>query len=64
LIFGGNGGGCPRIGDIIGEGLDDEQVIDLAKQCLDFYRSRARKFERTARFMRRTALEEMKSAIG
>jgi len=64
LVFGGNGGGCPRIGDIIAEGLDDEQVVVLAKKCLDFYRTHARKFERTGRFMRRTALEELRTAIG
>lgn len=63
LVFGGNGGGVPRIGDIIAEGLDDQQVIDLSQKCLDFYRKGARKFERTARFMRRTPLEELQKSI-
>ena len=64
LVFGGNGGGCPRIGDIIGEGLDDQQVIELASKCLNYFSQHARKFERTGRFMRRTSLDEFKNAIG
>lgn len=63
LIFGGNGGGCPRIGDIIAEGLSADEVIELAGKCLDFYRERARKCERTGRFMRRTPLEELKAGV-
>ena len=63
LVFGGNGGGIPRIGDIIAEGLSDAQVLDLAGKCLDFYREHARKRERTARFMERTPLEKFKEAV-
>jgi NAD(P)H-nitrite reductase large subunit len=63
LIFGGNGGGLPRIGDIIAQDLNDEQVIALAKKCLEFYGGTARKRERTARFMERTPLEKFKSAV-
>jgi NAD(P)H-nitrite reductase large subunit len=63
LIFGGNGGGAPRIGDIIAEGLTDEQVLDLAARCLDFYRQQARKSERTGRFMQRTSLAIFKEAV-
>ncbi len=63
LVFGGNGGGLPRIGDIIAEDLSDEQVIDLAGRCLDFYREGARKKERSARFMERTTLERFKTAV-
>lgn len=64
LVFGGNGGGLPRIGDIIAEGLTDDQVIDFAGRCLLYYKEHARKKERTARFMERTSLEIFKEAIG
>lgn len=64
LIFGGNGGGCPRIGDIVAEGLDDEQVIKLAAKCLVFYKEHARKFERTGRLMGRIPLETFQKALG
>ncbi|MBU4263196.1 MAG: hypothetical protein KKC76_15180 [Proteobacteria bacterium] len=57
----GNGGGQPRIGDIIAENLSDEQVIELDGGCLDFYRSGARKKERNARFMERIPQEQFKA---
>lgn len=63
LVFGGNGGGAPRIGDVIAENLDDEEVIDLAVKCLEEYGKAARKKERTARFMTRTDLEYFKKAV-
>lgn len=63
LVFGGNGGGLPRIGNIIGTDLTDTQVIELARSCLDFYRQNARKKERTARFMERTAIENFLAAV-
>lgn len=63
LVFGGNGGGLPRIGNIIGEGLGDDEVLDLARRCLDFYGLNARQKERTARFMERTPLEKLLAAV-
>jgi len=63
LVFGGNGGGLPRIGEVVATGLNDEEVIKLAGQCLNFYRSRARKLERTARFMERTPIEELRQEV-
>ncbi|OGQ88767.1 MAG: sulfite reductase, assimilatory-type [Deltaproteobacteria bacterium RIFOXYD12_FULL_56_24] len=63
LIFGGNGGGVPRIGDIIANDLDDDSVVALAKKCLRHYAANARKLERTARFMERTDLQKFKEAM-
>lgn len=63
LVFGGNGGGNPRIGDVVGEGLDDEGVLALARRCLDYYGQRARKMERTGRLMRRTKLAELQEFL-
>jgi len=64
LVFGGNGGGCPRIGDIIAENLSDDEVIDLVAKCLDFYGKNARRLERTARFMTRTKIDNFWEYIG
>jgi NAD(P)H-nitrite reductase large subunit len=57
LVFGGNGGGCPRIGDIVAEDLSDEEVIELVGKCFDYYRNNARPMERTGRLMRRTKID-------
>jgi len=59
LFFGGNGGGAPRIGDVVGEKLDDGDVIKLIGRCLEFFQKNARKLERTGRLMRRTPLEKL-----
>jgi len=63
FIFGGNSGARPRIGDIIAENLSDEQVIELARKCLDYYKANARGRERTARFIERIGIEEFKKAV-
>jgi NAD(P)H-nitrite reductase large subunit len=64
LVFGGNGGGCPRIGDIVAENLSDDEVIDLVGKCFDFYRENARRLERTARLMTRTKIDKFWHQIG
>jgi len=64
LVFGGNGGGCPRIGDIVAEDLTDEEVITLLGKCLDYYRKNARRMERTSRFMRRSDIEDFWNQTG
>jgi len=63
VIFGGNAGGHPRIGDVIAEGLTEDEVIDLAKRCFDYYGSNAKKKQRTARFIERIGIEEFKKAV-
>ena len=64
LVFGGNGGGCPRIGDIIAENLNDNEVLELVGKCLDYYSENARKLERTARLMKRSKIDEFWDYIG
>lgn len=63
LVFGGNGGGSPRIGDVVGEGLNDAEVLRLARRCLDYYSQQARKMERTGRLMRRTELADLRKYL-
>jgi NAD(P)H-nitrite reductase large subunit len=53
LIFGGNGGGRPRIGDVIARDLTDDQAVELTRFCLSCYAAKAKPRERTARFMER-----------
>ena len=64
LVFGGNGGGCPRIGDIVAENLSDDEVISLLGKCLEFYRKNARKMERTGRLMRRSDIDKFWEYLG
>lgn len=64
LMFGGNSGSHPRVGDVIAEGLDDGQAVELAKKCVEVYMANAKTKERTARFMDRFGVEEFKKALG
>lgn len=64
LVFGGNGARKPRIGDVIDENMSDEQVLELAVKVLGYYNANAENHERTARFMERTGLEELRNALG
>ena len=63
LAFGGNGAGSPRFGDVIGEGLSDDEAVELTRKCLSFYIKHARRLERTARVMRRHSVQELMGFI-
>ncbi len=63
FIFGGNSGARPRIGDVITDKLTDDQVVELAQKCLDYYKANAKGKERTARFIERIGIEEFKKAV-
>lgn len=63
VIFGGNSGARPRIGDVLAEGLSDEQVVELAQKCFEYYKANAKPKERTARFIDRIGIEEFKKAV-
>lgn len=63
VVFGGNSGARPRIGDVLAEGLDDGQVVELAQKCFEYYRANARPKERTSRFIDRIGIDEFKKAI-
>ncbi|PHR26433.1 MAG: sulfite reductase, assimilatory-type [Desulfotalea sp.] len=63
VIFGGNAGNRPRIGDIIGTDLASEEVLELLKRCLDYYSANGKKKERAARFIQRIGIEEFKQHV-
>ena len=63
VTFGGNSGGRPRIADVLAKDLSKDEVIELIKKCLDYYKNNAKKKERTARFVARIGIEEMKKHL-
>jgi len=63
MMFGGNGAGRPRIGDPVAEGLTDEEAVELVERCLNFYISKAKFKTRSARFMERFGIEELKKGL-
>jgi NAD(P)H-nitrite reductase len=61
--FGGNGAGRPRIGDLVAEGLSDDEAVALVTKTLNHYRREAKFKTRSARFMERFGIEALKKAI-
>jgi NAD(P)H-nitrite reductase large subunit len=63
FIFGGSSSRRPRIGDVLAENLSRPEVVALARRCLEYYAANGRKKERTARFVERLGLDEIKKAV-
>jgi len=63
VIFGGNAGGRPRIGDVIAEDLEKDDAVALVRRCLEYYAANGKKKERTARFIERTGIDALKEAV-
>jgi len=63
VIFGGNSARRPRVGDIIAEDLQRDEVIELAKRCLEYYAAHGTRKERTARFIERIGIEKFKQDV-
>jgi len=63
LIFGGNSGKKPRIGDVIAEDLSKDEVIAMIETCMAYYLENAKKKERASRFMERIGAEVFKQAV-
>ena len=61
--FGGNGAGRPRIGDLVAEGLSDDEVVTLVTKTLNTYIREAKFKTRSARFMERYGIEALKRAV-
>jgi NAD(P)H-nitrite reductase large subunit len=63
FIFGGNGAGNPRIGDIIAKEMVEEQIFEAVMKALHLYRLHAKPAMRTARFMTAANLEKLCAAV-
>jgi NAD(P)H-nitrite reductase large subunit len=63
VIFGGNSGRRPSIGTVIAQDLAREDTLDLVHRLLEYYRNNARPQERTARFLERIGLEQLRSEL-
>ena len=63
LIFGGNGGGRPRIGDIIAENVQEHKLIELVFNCLQIYAAYGEPKQRTSRFMEEFGIEQFKKEL-
>jgi NAD(P)H-nitrite reductase large subunit len=63
VIFGGNSGTRPRIGDVIAKNLSKDEALDLVQRLLEYFRNHAKPKERTARFMERIGMATLTSDL-
>jgi NAD(P)H-nitrite reductase large subunit len=63
LVFGGNSGRAPRIGDVVKEELSEEDAIDLVKRFIKVYTDNANPKDRTARFIEKFGIENFKNKV-
>ena len=63
FIVGGSSARRPRIGDVLTENLSKEEVIDLTRRTLEYYRDKSKRKQRMARFIDRIGIENFKDAI-
>jgi len=63
LIFGGNSGRKPRIGDVLAEDLEKDVLLKMTEKLLVYYRDNAKKRERTAQFADRIGIDELKKVF-
>ena len=63
LIFGGNGGQTPRIGDIIADRVEQHDLIGLIFNCLQIYTAYAQPRQRTSRFIEEFGIERFKNEL-
>ena len=61
--FGGNAAGRPRIGDLVAEGLSDDEAVALVAKTLEYYLREATFKTRSARFLERVGIEALKKAV-
>jgi NAD(P)H-nitrite reductase large subunit len=61
--FGGNAAGRPRIGDLVAEGLSDNEAVTLVTKTLNYYLREAKFKTRSARFIERYGIEALKTAV-
>ncbi|MCL2340620.1 MAG: nitrite reductase [Proteobacteria bacterium] len=61
--FGGNSAGRPRVGDVVAEGLSEDEAVALVARTLNYYLREARPKIRSARFMERLGIDALKKAV-
>ncbi|MBA4357309.1 MAG: sulfite reductase, assimilatory-type [Desulfovibrio sp.] len=64
VVFGGNAGGRPRVGDELAAGLSEDAALALVGRVLAHYGANAKKCQRTARFVEARGIESVRAALG
>lgn len=63
VVAGGSAGYNPRVADIIKDGLNEEEVLELIDNIVEFYKKEAELGEKLSFMIERIGLEEFKRNI-
>ncbi len=63
MFVGGSSAGRPRIGDELAKGLSREEALSLTRKFLEYYAKNSGPRLRTAKFMKRHPIDEIKAAL-
>ncbi len=63
VVYGGNSGGRPRIGDVIAEKLSNEEALEMVDKLVDFYCQNSKKRERVARMVDRLGIDAVMAVV-
>ncbi len=63
IVVGGNAGASPQVAQLLCDGLDDQQVLDMADKIISYYEQHDKK-ERLGRFISRIGVEVLKKEVG
>ena len=64
VVFGGNAGGRPRVGDELAAGLNADEALALVGRVLEHYGENAKKCQRTARYVEARGIAGVRQALG
>ena len=63
LTIGGNGGAKPGVGNVIAEGLDEEELLALLDKVYQYFEVNKNGKERTIRTVERLGVDHLKAAV-
>jgi len=63
ILVGGNAASRPRIGEILCEGLNDEEALAVCEKIITLFNEQGKKAERIGRFIDRLGWENFKAAV-
>ena len=63
LTIGGNGGAKPGVGNVIAEGLSEEELLALLDKIYQYFEVNKNGKERTIRTVERLGLDHLKAAV-
>ena len=63
VVFGGNAGKRVRVGDVLADNVSGDGAMAVIEAALALYAREGKKGERTARFVERVGIENVKAAL-